>query len=58
VGKHECNELCGFGRMYVDILSMCMSTNSSPVKAKNRAVFIMKNLSQYQEALRLESYYE
>ena len=58
VEGNQYKELCGFGQMYIDILNMCMNTNSSPVRAKKRAVFIMKNLSQFQEALRVEAMYE
>lgn len=58
MNDNQYRELCGFGRMYVDILSMCMRTNSSPVRAKKRAVFIMKNISDFQNVLKVESLYE
>lgn len=46
--ENQYKELCGFGQMYIDILNMCMNTNSSPVRAKKRAIFIMENLSDFQ----------
>ena len=57
IEDYQYKELCGFGQMYIDILHMCMNTNSSPVRAKKRAIFIMENLSDFQEALRIEAMY-
>ena len=58
MNNNQYRELCGFGQMYVDILQMCMRTNSSPLRAKKRAIFIMENLSDFQECLRIEAMYE
>ena len=58
IDKNQYNELCGFGRMYIDILSMTRNTNSSPVKARKRAVFIMKNLSDFHQSIKIEAMYK
>ena len=57
IKDNQYKELCGFGQMYIDILDMCMRTNSSPLRAKKRAIFIMENLSDFQESLRIEAMY-